>query len=263
MPGSANAAASSAPVELFFFDAASDVEVLGFGSVAATATTAYAVATGRRLLAIVDVLRQLRVQWVGVKLRFWPGETVFLPRFGRLQRGAACKRERQRKQDFQRVSAHSIPSERSATRKKRANLILDRAFSVIAEAYFDVDNGPARIDQIGAWHAFNRVRLRRSTLVIVDHGEARGIGLKKLLRVGTAPIDVDCDNGKAAVTVALLHLIHPRERSSTRRAPRSPKIDVYDPAAKIRERHRLAVSGHKRKRRRRLADLRRARSRDK
>src|SRR5437868_9111257 len=165
------------------------------------------------------------------------------------------------------VSASKISSGclliRSATRKKRANLILDRAFSVIAEAYFDVDNGPARIDQIGAWHAFNRVRLRRSTLVIVDHGEARGIGLKKLLRVGTAPIDVDCDNGKAAVTVALLHLIHPRERSSTRRAPRSPKIDVYDPAAKIRERHRLAVSGHKRKRRRRLADLRGARSRDK
>src|SRR6266853_4809682 len=147
----------------------------------------------------------------------------------------------------------------SATRKKRANLILDHAFSVIAEAYFDVDNGPVRIDQIGARHALNRVRLRRSTLVIVDHGEAGGIDLKKLLRVGTAPIDVDGDNGKAAVTVTLLHLIHPRERSSTRRAPRSPKIDVYDSAPKIRERHRLAVSGHKRKRRRRLADLRGAR----
>jgi hypothetical protein len=110
MPGRANAAASSAPVELFFFDAAADSEAFGLGSVAATATTAYAVATGRRLLAVVDVLRQLRVQWVGVKLHFWPGETVFLPRFGRLQGGAACKRERQRKQHFQQVSAHAIAS---------------------------------------------------------------------------------------------------------------------------------------------------------
>ena len=134
MPGRANAAASSAPVELFFFDAAADVEAFGFGSVAATATATYAVATGRRFLAVVDMLSQLRVQWVGVKLHFWPGKTIFLPWFGRLQGGAARKRERQRKQHFQPVSAHSIASERSVTRKKRANLILDRALSIIAEA---------------------------------------------------------------------------------------------------------------------------------
>src|ERR1700694_2509710 len=110
MPGRANAAASSAPVELFFFDAAADVEAFRLCSVAATATTTYAVAPGRRLLAVVDVLGQLRVQWVGGKLHSGPGETVFLPRFGRLQRGAACKRERQRKQQFQPLSAHSIAS---------------------------------------------------------------------------------------------------------------------------------------------------------
>ena len=46
----------------------------------------------------------------------------------------------------------------------------------------------------------------------------------------------------------------------------APRLPLTEPdeatAAKIRERHRLAVSGHKRKRRRRLADLCRARARD-
>src|SRR5229473_2743634 len=98
----------------------------------------------------------------------------------------------------------------------------------------------------GAWHAFNRVRLRCYTPVIIVHREAGGIDLKKLLCVGTAPIDVDGDNRKAVVTVTLLHLVHPGERSAARRAPRSPIIIVYDSAVKIRERYRLAVSDRQR-----------------
>src|SRR5260370_25694806 len=122
MPGRANAAASSARVELFFFDAAAEVETFKADSVAATTTTTYAVATDRRLFAVVDVLRQLRIQRVGVKLHLGPGETVFLPRFGRLQGGAACKRERQREQHLQKMSAQVYRFRRSATRKKRANM---------------------------------------------------------------------------------------------------------------------------------------------
>src|SRR5450631_2237878 len=151
----------------------------------------------------------------------------------------------------------------SATREKRANLILERVPTIIAEPLLDIDNGPSHVDQIGTRHAFDRVRLRRRSDIVIDHGEARGVGLEELLCVSTAAIDVDGDDGQAAVSVTLLHFIHPRERSPAWTAPRRPEVDIDDLAAQIGQRDRLAVGGRERKRRRGLADRRGARpSRD-
>src|SRR5437867_8216332 len=86
MPGSASAAESKIEVDST--------------SVTATPASADAVAAAGSLLARVDVLRRLGVEWVGIELHLALGEIPFLPRLRRMKRRAA--RGRQQRDDTQR-----------------------------------------------------------------------------------------------------------------------------------------------------------------
>src|SRR5690242_15942407 len=81
MPGSARAAASNAR--------AHSGASLRSPSVAATAASADAAASARALLALIDVLRRLRREHVGVETHRRFGEVALLPRLRRRERRAA------------------------------------------------------------------------------------------------------------------------------------------------------------------------------
>ena len=102
---------------------------------------------------------------------------------------------------------------------------------------------PLAVDEVGARHALHGVgRGRRAGFVEGDR-EIRRVLREELVGVGALLVDVDADDHESLAAVLLLHLVHPGKRSPAWAAPRSPEVDVYDLAAKLVQRDRVALGG--------------------
>src|SRR5947207_5976543 len=98
MPGSASAAVIRARLDFSsppprVIDAMRGKVESDPTSVTATPASADAVAAAGSLLARVDVLRRLGVEWIGIELHLPLGEIALLPRLRRMKRRAARGRE--------------------------------------------------------------------------------------------------------------------------------------------------------------------------
>src|SRR5437870_5870467 len=153
------------------------------------------------------------------------------------------------------IAIRRTPSPLTRRRQQRSYRCFARGFAFVAKSRFDLDHASAAVDEKGARHAGHGVGKRRRTLGIVDNREAGGICLQEALGVGAQLVDIDRHDGKAALTVALLQLIHPREGAPARSTPRCPKVDVDDLSAKLLEHDRPAVCARQRTTRRGITDI--------
>ena len=163
-PGSASAAASSAPAGAFLglTSAGLVASRLRAPSVAATATSADAVAAGRAFLAEVDVLQVLRVELVGVELHRGLREVLLLPRL------AAARTPRSRRA---RRSAPALATTAkrfpcvilSARRALRGCAPRARALRSSWKPLSTSTTLPRRVDEIRARHALH-LRTRPASL---------------------------------------------------------------------------------------------------
>src|SRR3569833_1051394 len=112
-PGSASAAARSAAAPS--------------RSVAATAASTDAIAAARALLALVDVLRALRCERVGVELHLGLGEIALFPGLRRLDGGARARKQSEREDDAGASVLHR--GNPSAPREARGSVARLRAFA--------------------------------------------------------------------------------------------------------------------------------------